>query len=137
MGEDSRLDYRLKFGERVKNRRKQIGMTQEELTKILGYAHKTSISKIEKGINEVPQSQVLELADALRTTVEYLMGAAKSPDRVVPVARKEEDFLVEAWHKATSDEKMQIYYVLKKYGMPEPQKQDTGSLASLLNENVG
>lgn len=137
MDEKARNDFRLQFGERVKNRRKQLDMTQEELTQILGYAHKTSISKIEKGKNEVPQSQVIKLADALRTTVEYLMGVTKSPDRVVTVVKKEEDFLIEAWHKATSDEKMQIYYVLKKYGMPEPKEQDTGSSESLLNENAG
>ena len=43
---------------------------------------------------------------------------------------KEEKHLLEAWSCASYDEKMQIYYVLKKYGMPEPVSEDTTAISA-------
>ena len=37
----------------------------------------------------------------------------------------EEESLLSSWEQATFDEQMQIYYVLKKYGMPMPNEKDT------------
>ena len=49
-------------------------MSQEELAKKLGYKSRSSINKIELGINDLPQSKVKEFAIALDTTVSKLMG---------------------------------------------------------------
>ena len=40
----------------------------------MGYRSKSSITKLEKGINDLPQSKVEELAAALETTPAYLLG---------------------------------------------------------------
>lgn len=40
----------------------------------MGYKSKSSINKIEMGINDIPQSKVLAFARALNTTTAYLMG---------------------------------------------------------------
>ena len=40
----------------------------------MGYKSKSSINKIEMGINDIPQSKVLAFARALDTTTAYLMG---------------------------------------------------------------
>lgn len=53
-------------------------MTQEELASKLGYKNKSSIAKIETGANDIVQSKVIEFADALNTTVSYLMGWEKT-----------------------------------------------------------
>ena len=66
--------YKRDFGKRVKMRREEIGMSQDELAHKLGYAGKSFISKVESGINEIPQSKVPLLAEVLRTSVPYLMG---------------------------------------------------------------
>lgn len=66
--------YKREFGKRVKMRREEIGMSQDELAHKLGYAGKSFISKVESGINEIPQSKVPLLAEVLRTSVPYLMG---------------------------------------------------------------
>ena len=66
--------YKQEFGKRVKMRREEIGMSQDELAHKLGYAGKSFISKVESGINEIPQSKVPLLAEVLRTSVPYLMG---------------------------------------------------------------
>lgn len=64
----------IAMGQRVKARREELGLTQEDLAKKLGYSHKTSISRIESGTNEIPQSKMTAFADALNTSVGYLMG---------------------------------------------------------------
>ena len=119
-------NFQLEFGRRVKDRREQIGMTQEELAERLGYKHKTSVSKIEKGIAEVPSSMVVKIAQALGMSVQQLMGKEQINPITVTIGRDDEEkALITAWHQATYDEKMQIYYVLKKYGMPLPIEKDT------------
>ena len=62
------------IGERINARRKELGMTQEELSKKLGYKNKSTISQIENGVNDIMQSKVASLAEALNTTVAYLVG---------------------------------------------------------------
>ena len=41
------------IGERIKKRRKKLGMTQEDLSNKLGYKSKTTIAKIENGTNDI------------------------------------------------------------------------------------
>ena len=62
------------FGERVKYYREKAGMTQEELAKRMGYSHKSSITKIEKGIHDLPLSKVRQLALILGVSEGTLMG---------------------------------------------------------------
>lgn len=125
------------FGQRVRECREQIGLTQEQLASKAGYKHKTSISKIERGINDIPQSAISALADALNTTVEHLMGWDDSnkadislkivPQKPVMKAISELDSLTNAWKKASFDDKMSVYYILKKYGMQAPSHEETAS----------
>lgn len=64
----------MTFGQRVKARREELEMTQEELANKIGYKSRASINKIELGKRNMKQSQIAELAKALRTTPAYLMG---------------------------------------------------------------
>ena len=66
------------IGERIKKRRKELGMTQEDLSNKLGYRSKTTIAKIENGTNDIMQNRVMDFAKALQTTPAYLMGYAFS-----------------------------------------------------------
>ena len=51
---------------RVRLRREQLGLSQEELARRMGYRSRSSITKLEKGINDLPQSKVEELAQRWR-----------------------------------------------------------------------
>lgn len=42
-----------KLGDKIKEIRLKAGLTQEEFGKTLGYTNKSSITKIEKGVNEI------------------------------------------------------------------------------------
>lgn len=63
-----------KLSENIKSRRKQLNMTQDELAKKLGYKSRSSINKIELGINDISQRQIVSFAKALDTTPAYLLG---------------------------------------------------------------
>lgn len=62
------------FGDRVRQRRMELGYSQDELAKKLGYTSRSTINKIENGTNDVVQSKVVEFASALETTASFLMG---------------------------------------------------------------
>lgn len=78
----------MNFGERIKCRREQLGMTQDELAFAVGYSGKTSIAKIETGVSDVSRSKVAELAKALKTSPSYLMGWEDDPVAEVRYAAK-------------------------------------------------
>lgn len=60
--------------DRIRIRREALGMSQEELAFKLGYKSRSSINKIELGKADISQSKIKAFADALDTTVAYLMG---------------------------------------------------------------
>lgn len=62
------------IGKRIREKREALGITQEELAVRLGYKNKSTIAKIENGTNDIVQSKVVEFANALNTSVSYLMG---------------------------------------------------------------
>lgn len=58
----------------IKRRRLELGITQSDLALRTGYADKSMIAKIEKGLVDLPQSKIMLFADALATTPGKLMG---------------------------------------------------------------
>ena len=64
----------MKIGDRIKERRIELEMSQDELAKILGYKSRSSINKIEKDASGLPQSKIAAIASALQTTPSYIMG---------------------------------------------------------------
>lgn len=67
------------IGERIKKRREELNMTQAELARILGYKSRTSVYKMELGERGLPQKKIKQLAEALHTTPEYIMGWEEKP----------------------------------------------------------
>ena len=51
--------------DRIKSRRTELGLTVEELAHKMGYKDKSSISKIENGKADIPQSKIAAFADGL------------------------------------------------------------------------
>lgn len=77
----------MTIGERIRSRRKELGLTQEELALSLGYKDKTSIYKIEKGVQQLTQSKIKQIANALDTTTDYIMGWDAESDRYSDLLR--------------------------------------------------
>ena len=64
----------MTIGERIRDRRTELGMSQEELALKIGYKSRSSVNKIEKNERELTQSKIKAVADALKTTPAYIMG---------------------------------------------------------------
>lgn len=64
----------MTIGERIKQRRQQLNMSQAQLALKLNYRSRSSINKIELNHNDITQSKVVAFAQALKTTPAYLMG---------------------------------------------------------------
>lgn len=63
-----------KIGKNIQAARLRAGLTQEELALRMGYKSKSTINKIEQGVNDIPQSKIVKFAEVLRTTPGELMG---------------------------------------------------------------
>lgn len=62
------------IGYRIRKRREELEMSQEELALRLGYKSRSSIAKIEKDGRELPQKKIASIAAVLQTTPAYIMG---------------------------------------------------------------
>lgn len=80
------------IGKKIRDRRESLNMTQEQLAEKLGYKSRSSINKIESSGRNLPQSKIVAIAKALRTSPSYLMGwddekiTSKDLERVEPNA---------------------------------------------------
>jgi repressor LexA len=61
------------IGDKIRQRRKELGMSQEELALKMGYTSRSTINKIELGTNDITQSKVIQFADVLKTSPAFLM----------------------------------------------------------------
>ncbi len=69
----------MRLYERIKSRREELGLSQEELAHRVGYKDRSSIAKIESGVNDITQSKIAIFAKALETTTLWLMGDTEAP----------------------------------------------------------
>jgi transcriptional regulator with XRE-family HTH domain len=93
----------------IKRRREELGMSQEELALRLGYKSRSSINKIEMGLNDIPQSKVEAFAQALNLTPSELMGwlDEKKPHD------KEHEALIEILNDLTIKELQEVLGFIK------------------------
>ena len=73
MNEDQRKQYLIEIGNRIKQLRTEKDMSQDELAKRSGYGSRSTINKIELGINDVPQLKIKAIAEALGVSVGTLL----------------------------------------------------------------
>lgn len=64
----------MNIGERIKERRESLGMTQSDLARKVGYTSRSTINKIERDGRGISQDKIVALAKALGVTPSYLMG---------------------------------------------------------------
>ena len=76
----------MNVGKRIKKRREELGYTQEQLAEKMGYRSKSTINKIEAGINDITQSKITAFAKILKTTPSYLMGWEEEDNNFDPVS---------------------------------------------------
>lgn len=115
--------YMDQYGFTAKEIAEKIGVEPSAVSYWLNAKYYPRIDKIEK------------MANLFHVNKACLVEEPESP--LIPVKDKfnkinlssEENSLLSSWSKATFDEKMQIYYVLKKYGMPQPTEKNTSAIS--------
>ena len=105
------------IGKKVKARREQLGLTQQELAKKLGYKSKSTINKIELDINDVSQSKLIKLADALGVDPTYFIDF-DTPSDNVPALKT----YVEAFDKLSDSSKEQALKYIEFLANQEENK---------------
>lgn len=64
----------------IKDRRNELGLSQGDLARLIGYRDKSMVSRVESGQVDLSQSKIELFASALRTTPAALMGWNESCD---------------------------------------------------------
>lgn len=82
----------MEIGDRIKKRREELGMSQEELAKKVGYKSRSSINKIEIDGRGLPQSKIVAFAKALETSPAYLMGWIEIAGELKPTPEEMQKF---------------------------------------------
>lgn len=72
--------------DRIKMRREELGMSQGELARKIGYSNRSAVCKIEKGEREIRQGTIVRIAAALKTTPSYIMGWDEEESMTAQVA---------------------------------------------------
>ena len=91
----------MNIGQRIKARREELGMTQDELARAVGYKWRSSINKIETDGARLPQRKIVEIAKALKVTPSYLMGWE---DEDIAIITAEQEMLIEKFFQLTDEQ---------------------------------
>jgi transcriptional regulator with XRE-family HTH domain len=104
-------------GENILLIRKRLGWTQEELATKMGYKSKSTINKIELGINDIPQSKIVKFAEVLGTTPAHLMGWVdelqenNSPEE--PKLTEGEKILLDLFRRVPEDKQQMVLSLIR------------------------
>ena len=101
-------------GENISRIRKRLGWTQEELALKMGYTSKSTINKIELGINDIPQSKIAKFAEVLGTTPSHLMGwddERSSPEE--PKLSEGEKMLIDLFRRVPEDQQQLVLQMIR------------------------
>lgn len=71
----------MSIGKQIKKRREELNWSQEELASKMGYKTKSSINKIELGVNDIPQSKIKQFSEVLGVSIAYLMEWEKDASK--------------------------------------------------------
>lgn len=98
-------------GARIKARRQDLGMTQDQLAEKIGYHGKSSISHIEKGDFDMSQSKIVAIAEALQTTPDYILGLKDGAEILIETAKPQ------TWYNSPRPPKPTVEAVLTNVDM--------------------
>jgi transcriptional regulator with XRE-family HTH domain len=70
----------MTIGERIKARRQELKLSQREMAARLGYTDHTTLTRIEAGKIDLPQSRIVKIAEVLGVTPGYIMGWEQEPE---------------------------------------------------------
>jgi transcriptional regulator with XRE-family HTH domain len=64
----------MSIGQRIKQRRTELGWSQRDLAEKMGYNNNSTVARIENGKVDIPQSRIIKFGEVLGVSIGYLMG---------------------------------------------------------------
>ena len=81
----------MEIGEKIRYRRTQLGWSQRELARKMGYKDNSTLARVEQGKVDVPQSRIVQFSQVLGVSIAWLMDweeAEKKNDQLVPLVTR-------------------------------------------------
>lgn len=101
----------MTVGNRIKQCRLDLGMTQDELAAKMGYNGKSTVSAAENCGDNITTTKVRKFADALGVSFRYLMGYEDNQPEDTDRAKSIREFYK---HNPLSDEEWEIIKMYRK-----------------------
>ena len=111
--------------DRIARRCREIGYTPARVCELIG-TRKSVMTDLKNGrINTIQASLLWKFARFLRVSCDYLISGV---DYNAPIFSHEETELVRCWRECTDEERENIAFSLRSYGMPMPKtkQEDVG-----------
>lgn len=104
---------------RIALRREELHISQRQLAEMLGYSTRTYISRVELGSLPLAKERLPKWADALKTSVAYLLHEQEDASAVTASSDPLLDMLISNYDQMNSDEKKILFdfsnLILKRY----------------------
>lgn len=95
-------------GNNIRQRRLELGLTQDELAKKLGLRNRVSVSTVENGKEDLTTERVRQFAKALNCSPADLMGWDDMSLRMITYA----ELIMQAYQKASTKDKKAVCAIL-------------------------
>ena len=104
----------MEIGEKIKQRRLEIGMSQRELAWKMGYSDNSTLNRIEKGTVDVSQAKIVQFAKVLNCSIAYLMDWEEDKEIATDKNLTDgEKLLLELFHKVPDDKKEMLLKMIE------------------------
>ena len=90
----------MDVGKRIQYRREELGLSQAQLAKKMGYSNRSAISRAETAGDDIGANRVKKFAEALDCSPSYLMGWKNDVDYTVQIDGTDMDILIECFRKS-------------------------------------
>lgn len=117
----------MTIGDRIKIRREELQMSQNELAEKIGYKSRSSINKIELNLYNLNQSKIKAIADALLTTPSYIMGWDEIDTSQIKQQKNNQELIETSYGKSARDA-FDLYIQLD----PDDQGEIRGEMKQML-----
>lgn len=111
---------------RIRDRRIELGMTQDELAMKAGYTGRSSINKIECDARNVPIERLVMIATALRVTPQWLMGweeehESKEAEQQLDLLPRDrtEELIIRIYRTLSPEDKETVTKLIERLAPPE------------------
>ena len=119
------------IGVRIKARREELGMSQDDLAIKMGYKNRSTIAKIESCVNDVSQPNIVKFADVLNTSIAYLMSWDE--EEISSIEKHREESFADYMTEAEAD----CFQVIKSLKMSDDELKKVSEYAKFLISQRG